>query len=49
MKSRKRYGGKRKKGKLKGTIPPDYKCFEVISIKKTLGLGQVTPDIKIFQ
>ncbi len=30
---------------LKGTVSPDYKCLEVISIKSPL-LGDVTPDIK---
>ncbi len=29
---------------LKGTVSPDYKCLEVISIKRPL-LGHVTPDI----
>ncbi len=29
---------------LKGTVSPDYKCLEVISIKSPL-LGHVTPDI----
>jgi hypothetical protein len=29
---------------LKGTVSPDYKCLEVISIKSPL-LGNVTPDI----
>jgi hypothetical protein len=29
---------------LKGTVSPDYKCLEVISIKSPL-LGLVTPDI----
>ncbi len=29
----------------KGTVSPDYKCLEVISIKSPL-LGDVTPDIK---
>ncbi len=29
---------------LKGTVSPDYKCLEVISIKGPL-LGHVTPDI----
>jgi hypothetical protein len=33
--------------KLKGTVSPDYKCLEVISIKSPL-LGHVTPEIKIF-
>ncbi len=28
----------------KGTVSPDYKCLEVISIKSPL-LGHVTPDI----
>ncbi len=28
----------------KGTVSPDYKCLEVISINSTL-LGHVTPDI----
>ncbi len=32
---------------LKGTVLPDYKCLEVISIKSSL-LGHVTPDIKNF-
>ena len=32
---------------LKGTVSPDYKCLEVISIKSPL-LGHVTPDIKKF-
>ncbi len=31
-------------GTLKGTVSPDYKCLEVISIKSPL-LGHVTPDI----
>ncbi len=30
---------------IKGTVSPDYKCLEVISIKRPL-LGHVTPDIK---
>jgi hypothetical protein len=29
---------------IKGTVSPDYKCLEVISIKSPL-LGDVTPDI----
>ncbi len=29
---------------LKGTVSPDYKCLEVISIESPL-LGHVTPDI----
>jgi hypothetical protein len=32
------------KNGLKGTVSPDYKCLEVISIKSPL-LGHVTPDI----
>ncbi len=32
------------KRRLKGTVSPDYKCLEVISIKSPL-LGHVTPDI----
>jgi hypothetical protein len=31
-------------GHIKGTVSPDYKCLEVISIKSPL-LGDVTPDI----
>jgi hypothetical protein len=31
---------------LKGTVLPDYKCLEVISVKISL-LGHVTPDIYI--
>jgi hypothetical protein len=30
--------------RIKGTVSPDYKCLEVISIKSPL-LGHVTPDI----
>jgi hypothetical protein len=29
---------------IKGTVSPEYKCLEVISIKSPL-LGYVTPDI----
>ncbi len=29
---------------IKGTVSPDYKCLEVISIKSPM-LGHVTPDI----
>jgi hypothetical protein len=29
---------------VKGTVSPDYKCLEVISIKSPL-LGHVTPDL----
>jgi hypothetical protein len=32
---------------VKGTVSPDCKCLEVISIKSPL-LGHVTPDIKKF-
>jgi hypothetical protein len=30
---------------IKGTVSPDYKCLEVMSIKSPL-LGHVTPDTK---
>ncbi len=30
--------------RIKGTVSPDYKCLEVISVKSPL-LGHVTPDI----
>jgi hypothetical protein len=29
---------------IKGTVSPDYKCLEVISIESPL-LGHITPDI----
>jgi hypothetical protein len=35
---------KRQNCYFKGTVSPDYKCLEVISIKSPL-LGHVTPDI----
>ncbi len=42
-----RFGSWHGMNDLKGTVSPDYKCLEVISITSPL-LGHVTPDIKNF-